>query len=548
MPSKRWGWSIYKDQMSQLGHGDALWEPAPIHSFKRVRLGDVGYVRRGRFHLLFSAGRPLDNRQLGVDVPLTFVPLNIGPTICSQPRLPGYLSPCTAQEVRAGREALVDAFPVLEPGYKVSFNLTDNQGAALVTKHRTYREDLELESTLKKYTKRHYNSWVQFARDAGHGDDIKPVLVTGVDLTSDFAMMAYSSDSVGLKSEFRASDPPVDSASASVWGTWHVEGLVHTNCGPQLCCPPSSTRATNPTISGKKATPDEYNQCVFIRYFMMRKRALVFPTVIRAAAGPHDLGPGGRDDEELVRMETRSDSDSGTGSDIMSWDGHGDDDRNFISGEDAHIVVHETTSAWPSPRLPVYSIHPLGEKEDEFDVWEKRGDFGEWNGGDSDEWDEEGASDTLEGDDEGSDLDKIAEYILQNPNTDSALIHHQDIARLRELGNTTDVSTLLSEKRPPITVDADRVGMIEWQRYPLSRLSDYRMQLNNLLQANGGTGRLRWGDPINKGPDQCRPHWTINAFLDGMECGRGDGANLGQAKEEAARQVLMHFSSLNFTC
>ena len=36
------------------------------------------------------------------------------------------------------------------------------------------------------------------------------------------------------------------------------------------------------------------------------------------------------------------------------------------------------------------------------------------------------------------------------------------------------------------------------------------MQLNNLLQANGGAGRLRWGDPIRGGPDHC-PSWTINA-------------------------------------
>jgi len=67
-------------------------EPAPLNYFKRIQLGDVGYVRRGCFHLLFSAGCPLDERQLGVDVPLTFRPLTVGPIINNQPRLPGYLS------------------------------------------------------------------------------------------------------------------------------------------------------------------------------------------------------------------------------------------------------------------------------------------------------------------------------------------------------------------------------------------------------------------------------------------------------------------------
>jgi len=37
------------------------------------------------------------------------------------------------------------------------------------------------------------------------------------------------------------------------------------------------------------------------------------------------------------------------------------------------------------------------------------------------------------------------------------------------------------------------------------------MQLNNRLQANGGAGRLRWGDPINLGPDH-HPIWTVAAF------------------------------------
>ena len=116
--------------MGLLDHGEALWcvisltvvpsipwsdgylrEPAPIYSYKRVKLGDVGYTRRGRFHLLFSAGVPLGSRELGVDVPLTFEPLDVGPTIPSQPRLPGYLSTSTVKEAGAGLGASVCAAP-----------------------------------------------------------------------------------------------------------------------------------------------------------------------------------------------------------------------------------------------------------------------------------------------------------------------------------------------------------------------------------------------------------------------------------------------------
>ena len=113
-------------------------------------------------------------------------------------------------------------YRMLEPGVSISFKLTENHGAALVTKYRTYREDVELESVFKAYTKHHYNSWVTFACDIGHGDDIKPVLVTSVDMTRDFVMMAYLNDSANLTSEFTTSVPAVGSTSASAWGTWYT--------------------------------------------------------------------------------------------------------------------------------------------------------------------------------------------------------------------------------------------------------------------------------------------------------------------------------------
>jgi len=254
---------------------------------------------------------------------------------------------------------------MLEPGINLSFELTEKQGAALVTKHHTYREDVELESIFEAYTKRHYDSWVAFAREVGHGNDISPVLVTGVDMTRDFAMMAYSNNGLSLTSEFTTSVPMVGSASASVWGKWRTEGLVHTNCGPQLCCPPSSTQITDITPSGDRgidSVPDEYNQCVFVRYFTMRKRALVFPMVMRASAGPHDLGPGSRDDEESS-VEAQSDSDSGSDSDSDSgnlsslWDDNSDDDRSSVTSIDSEsdIVVHNATVVCSFSYLPAHS-------------------------------------------------------------------------------------------------------------------------------------------------------------------------------------------------
>lgn len=227
-----------------------------------------------------------------------------------------------------------------------------------MTKYRTYREDIELESAFEEYTKHHYDSWVTFARNARHGSNIKPVLVTGVDLTRDFAMIAYSNNTTRLSSEFTTSLPLMASASASAWGTWHTQGLVHTNCGPQSCSTPSSPDTSDSSSASTlqiDTTPNEYNQCVFVRYYTMRKRALMFPRVIRAAAGPHDLGSGDNRDDILPELTVQSgpDSDTGSSSSKDSTSGY----SSSVTSSDSDLdIFHNTPSVcrYSSPLASSY--------------------------------------------------------------------------------------------------------------------------------------------------------------------------------------------------
>ena len=76
-------------------------EPAPTN-YARVSIGDVGFIRRGQFHLLFSAGSPLAERQPREDLPTTFEPLVVGNLTRGQPRMPGCLRTQTVKEVGAG--------------------------------------------------------------------------------------------------------------------------------------------------------------------------------------------------------------------------------------------------------------------------------------------------------------------------------------------------------------------------------------------------------------------------------------------------------------
>ena len=75
----------------------------------------------------------------------------------------------------------------------------------------------------------------------------------------------------------------------------------------------------------------------------MRKSAFVFPTVIQAAAGPHDLGPGGRDDIMPPKVEARSvpDSDIAYGPRDEGW-GDGGHSATSVDSE-SDIVIHNTT-------------------------------------------------------------------------------------------------------------------------------------------------------------------------------------------------------------
>ena len=240
---------------------------------------------------------------------------------------PRYLRPCTFRP-SSNPPCLRNIPPrPLETGASFSFELTGNRGAALVTKYPTYRGDALRESAFEKYTKRHYESWVAFARHKEYGNDVHPVLVSGFDMTRDFAMVAYSNESTSLESDLTIAVPMLASASASVWGTWRTKCTPHINYGPQQCILPPSDRAIDfPSQSDTRSIPNEFDQCVFVRYYTMRSRKWMFPKVIRAGAGPHDLGSGenrgGAFPELMVQSEaepamTGDEDDTGDEPDIV---------------------------------------------------------------------------------------------------------------------------------------------------------------------------------------------------------------------------------------
>ena len=163
-------------------------------------------------------------------------------------------------------------------------------------------------------------------------------------------MVAYSNESASGESDLTIAVPMVASASASVWGTWHSRCSPHTNYGPQECSPPPPERAIGSPESSQSAEasriPSEFNQCVFIRYYTIRKRLGWFPMVIRAAAGPHDLDPGDDTGDNFPELMARLNTEDMDDADLES-----------------DIVIHNTPSVWLLIRVVIHIlITPSGKR------------------------------------------------------------------------------------------------------------------------------------------------------------------------------------------
>lgn len=77
----------------------------------------------------------------------------------------------------------------------------------------------------------------------------------------------------------------------------------------------------------------------------------MFPKVMRAAAGPPDLGPGDRDDEAFSELAVQMgvDPDNGTASDEYSTA----DDLGLATGHDSDLELYHHVSSVCWSRLPI---------------------------------------------------------------------------------------------------------------------------------------------------------------------------------------------------
>jgi hypothetical protein len=76
-------YDIFREQLAikHPAYGHALWEPNPGRLYSPVEVGDVGYVREGKFHRLFNALLAADHPSHRIfGVPECHVPLIPNPS------------------------------------------------------------------------------------------------------------------------------------------------------------------------------------------------------------------------------------------------------------------------------------------------------------------------------------------------------------------------------------------------------------------------------------------------------------------------------------
>ena len=76
---------IFREQLGLRypNYGHALWDPRPNSPDKPVEIGDVGFIRMGKFHRLFNALLPADDPSQNLGVPEHYEQLRVAPKLGS---------------------------------------------------------------------------------------------------------------------------------------------------------------------------------------------------------------------------------------------------------------------------------------------------------------------------------------------------------------------------------------------------------------------------------------------------------------------------------
>lgn len=286
MPLPQPHYSVYREQLTSLYHGHALWEPDPANLYEKVSVGDVGYVREGYFFRMFNVRLSWDdpsNRVLGE--PDHYEPVDLGPfvniRVSRLSRGDYYSRYVSTQEHNIGVQAQAPRIPA-DGNATISYRCRRKLGAFLSLPYDGYREDVIRTKAFEDYIRDHCESWFAFAQrnrlDVQRMEDI--ILVSGCTLVTAWAAAAFVDSN--LDSEISLGSQTLGSSGATF--QWHFAREIN-----------QSVAYNN---SQERVDPPQ-TQCVFIRGFRAKRIFLGLYTGLRAAAEPLPDSPDRRRDGEM---------------------------------------------------------------------------------------------------------------------------------------------------------------------------------------------------------------------------------------------------------
>ncbi|KAH9994873.1 ankyrin repeat-containing domain protein [Russula vinacea] len=253
-------YDIFREQLAikYPSYGHALWEPSPRRPDRPVQVGDVGFIRRGKF-TVFST--PCFQQM-------------IHPTSSACQNIMNLLSPpCRIISTRALWVAIItvlpglawiltqaiipaDVVPAQMTFRKSRFSIKGQEGCSIISPVAARREDTLAQGDFRRWMVKHIDSDV--------------ILVTGCDHTRSWTNVAF----LGSEGDAQAS-----------FGV-RSKALVPVSISNSHLNAPGGRVASRP-----EGTNLPENQCVFIRGLRVARSFWILPRRLMAAAGPSsDMG------------------------------------------------------------------------------------------------------------------------------------------------------------------------------------------------------------------------------------------------------------------
>ncbi|TBU39844.1 WD40-repeat-containing domain protein [Dichomitus squalens] len=266
-------WETYAKALFQF-YGYPLWhaDPEEDEQYGRgeVELGSVGRVDEGTFCHLFKAGRAKGDKFNQGRVPESFVCFELENMDKKKPRpviLKPYVMSRHISNLSVSGDASVNLTSLATAGGSLSFSCSQDTGAILVLEPPAMQTKISRRRHIVTYLRTHFETWLEYAREAGYN---------------------IKQEDLCQKKNGPISDP------------------LQAQCAGTLISGQDSE-----TDLSAQSTRQERDQCLFFNYYTVKKR-LWFDRVIKAAAGPHQLPPGGPDLEGNEPVGCEADSDDET--------------------------------------------------------------------------------------------------------------------------------------------------------------------------------------------------------------------------------------------